>query len=180
MAHRIFDRLVSQCDLAIGLHTSTRNRTTIYHVRADLENPEVERLARAFGANVVLYGEADEGSLRTSATAVGTPTITVEMGRVRRFQPALIEMQRGPYPFVHEGETICPISDHFKTEAHVVTAPFTGLIVGSLENPVALPGNPLVHLVEIDDETREEIEREIRSGEFDGYRVPNATFSSGD
>lgn len=89
-------------------------------------------------------------------------------------------MQWGPYPLVHEGETICTISDHFKAQEHAVTAPFTGLIVGSLENPVALPGHPLVHLVEIDTETKAEIEAEIETGEFDGYRVPNQDFSSDD
>ena len=57
-------------------------------------------------------------------------------------------------------------------------SPFIGLIVGSLENPVALPGHPLCHLLEIDPETRAEIEAEIDAGEFDGYRVPNRDFSS--
>ena len=224
MAHRIFDRFISQCDYGIDLHTSTRNRTTIYHARADLEDPAVERLARAFGANVVLYGDGDGGSLRAAATSAGIPTITVEMGRAHRFQPALIEraidgvenvlaeydvlpdiepeepkwytttaadttkrwlradtgglveMQWGPYPLVHKGEPICTVSNHFKTEERVVTAPFTGLIVGSLENPVALPGHPLCHLLELDSETRDEIEREIKTGEFDGYRVWNQDF----
>ncbi|WP_440769197.1 succinylglutamate desuccinylase/aspartoacylase family protein [Natronorubrum sp. DTA28] len=228
MANRIYRTFISQCDYGIDFHTSTRNRTTMYHVRADLEDPEVTRLARAFGANVLLYGGGDGGSLRSTATADGIPTITVEMGRAQRLQPALIEkavagtesvlaeydllpdleptepswvtetaadstkqwlradtgglveMQWGPYPLVHEGETICTVSDHFKTEEHVVTAPFTGLIVGSLENPVALPGHPLCHLLKIDAETRDEIEAEIDAGEFDGYRVWNQDFSSDD
>jgi len=34
----------------------------------------------------------------------------------------------------------------FNTEEHVVEAPFTGILVGVLENPVALPGHPLCHL----------------------------------
>jgi len=35
----------------------------------------------------------------------------------------------------------------------VVRAPFTGLLVGVLENPVLYPGNPLCHLLELEDET---------------------------
>lgn len=85
-------------------------------------------------------------------------------------------MQWGPYPLVHEGDAICTISDRLRTEERVVTAPVTGLVVGSLENPVALPGRPLRHLLEIDAETREEIEREIETGEFDGYRALNRNF----
>ena len=219
MANRIYSGFIKQCDLGVDFHTSTRNRTTIYHARADLTDPAVERLARAFATNVVLYGSGDGGSLRSVATADGIPTITVEMGRAHRFQPVLIEkalegvdsllaeyellphepvhwpgwykttaadstkrwlradtgglvdMEWGPYPLVHEGETICTISNHFRTENHAVTAPFDGLIIGALENPVAAPGHPLCHLVALDNETVEEIEREITRGEFDGYRA---------
>ena len=150
----------------------------------------MERLAGAFGADVVLSGEGDEGSLRKAATDDGIPTVTVEMGKAHRFQPALIdraaagvesvlaeygvlcdasptrpawtrvirgaeqrrwirddagglvEMRWGPSPPVYEDETICTVTDHFERESHVVAAPFTGLVVGVLENPVALPGHP--------------------------------------
>jgi hypothetical protein len=217
MAYRVYQQFVSQCDLGLDFHTSTRNRTTMYHARADVGNPDVERLAEAFGTNVILSGEGEESSLRATATRNGIPTITVEMGKAHRFQPGLIEkalegvesvlaeygvcegtvsepswrkvmgpaeekrwlradtgglveMQWGPDPLVHESEAICTITDHFKHEEHVVDAPFTGLIVGVLENPVALPGHPICHLVRLGPETREEIEREISRGEFDGYR----------
>jgi len=83
----------------------------------------------------------------------------------------LVDMQWGPTPLVHEGETICTITDHFSTEEHVVDAPFTGILVGILENPVAAPGHPLCHLARIDADTHAEIEREIEAGEFDGYRL---------
>ena len=218
MAYQVYHRFLAPCDLGLDFHTSTRNRTTMYHVRADVGNPEADRLATAFGANVVLSGEGDQASLRAVATRNGIPTITVEMGKAHRFQPGLIDraiagiesvlaeydvypagtvtepawrkvmgpeeekrwlradtgglvdMKWGPSPLVHEGETICTITDHFKTEEHVVEAPFTGLIVGVLENPVALPGHPLCHLVRLSPETRDEIEQEIAQGEFDGYR----------
>lgn len=214
MANVIYNRFIKQCDIGLDFHTSTRNRTTMYHVRADMANGEVARLARSFGANVVLSGEADAGSLRTVATNAGVPTITIEMGRAHRFQPALIEraldgvesvlaeygvlpgkpviwpgwtrtidsegdktwlradtgglveMQYGQNPLVHEGETVCTISDHFKEHEQRVTAPFTGLVVGVLQNPVAAPGHPLCHLVGVDDATLTEIEREIENGEF--------------
>ncbi|MFB6136710.1 MAG: succinylglutamate desuccinylase/aspartoacylase family protein [Halobacteriaceae archaeon] len=218
IANQVYRRFVSQCDLGLDFHTSTRNRTTMYHARADVEDPEVARLADAFGTNVVLSGEGEEGSLRSVASADGIPTLTVEMGKAHRFQPGLVEkaldgvesvlaeygvypegspvepswrkvlgpaeekrwlradtgglveMQWGPNPLVHEGEAICTVTDHFKDEERVVESPFTGLVVGVLENPVALPGHPICHLVRISSETRAEIEREIRRGEFDGYR----------
>jgi len=202
MAAHIWETFLDQCDVVLDFHTSTRNRTTMFHTRADVSNPDVEPIARAFGANVVISGSGDVGSLRRTATDAGIPTVTVEMGKAHRFQPSLIdravagvrsvlsqvdvlpdgrvdspgwyrvipadqgekwiradtgglvEMRWGPYPLVDEGETICTISDHFSNEEHVVTAPFAGILVGVLENPVALPGHPLCHLVRVDAETR--------------------------
>lgn len=62
----------------------------------------------------------------------------------------LVEMEWGPYPLVHEGDPICSITDPFKHEEQVIRAPFTGLIVGALESPVAAPGHPLCHIVRIE------------------------------
>jgi hypothetical protein len=218
IAAEIYRGFVSECDVGIDFHTSTRERTTLFHVRADANDARVERLALAFGTNVVISGAGSRGMLRREASADGVPTIVVEMGRAHRFQPALVEhaldgvesvlaeygllpgtpvrwrswyrvvdsdrekawiradrgglvdMRWGPHPFVHEGDLICEITDHFESERHEVRAPFTGLLVGVLENPVAVPGHPLCHLVRTERSTRREIEAEIRRGEFVGYR----------
>lgn len=45
---------------------------------------------------------------------------------------------------------------------------------------MALPGHPLCHLVRIDEETSEEIEREISTGEFDGYRANGTVWRAGE
>jgi len=73
MANRIYRRFVAQCDLGLDFHTSTQNRTTIYHARADLDNPEVRRLARAYATNVVLYGSGDEGRSGRRRPRTGSP-----------------------------------------------------------------------------------------------------------
>ena len=220
IAHHIYRPFIAQCDLGIDFHTSTRNRTTMFHVRADMARPEVESLASAFGANLILDGPGEGSSLRAVATNDGIPTITVEMGKAHRFEPPLIEraldgvesvlaaeevlpdtavdwagwnkvipadigektwirsaegglveMNWGPSPVVEADEAICTISNHFKTEERTIRAPYTGIIVGFLENPVALPGHPLCHLVRIDEETREEIDNQIESGDLNGYRM---------
>lgn len=218
MTNRIYSTFISHCDFGLDFHTSTRNRTTMFHLRADTEDPDTKELASAFGANVILAGEGDEGSLRAVASRNGIPTVTIEMGKAHRFQPGLIdialdgiesvlsaygvypageivepkwrkvmgpaeekrwvradtgglvEMAWGPSPLVREGDVICTVTDHFKEHTSVIEAPFTGLIVGVLENPVALPGHPICHLVRLSPDTHEEIELEISRGEFDGYR----------
>ncbi|MFC3476605.1 succinylglutamate desuccinylase/aspartoacylase family protein [Halobacterium litoreum] len=72
----------------------------------------------------------------------------------------LVDMHYERGELVREGDTICTISNPFKTDVVRVTAPFTGLLVGALENPVVYPGNPLCHLVELDERTQRAYERD--------------------
>jgi hypothetical protein len=72
----------------------------------------------------------------------------------------LVEMHHDRGSLVYEGERICTITNPFKTDSTVVEAPFTGLLVGVLENPLVYPGNPLCHLVKLDARTQRALERE--------------------
>jgi predicted deacylase len=171
------------------------------HVRADMADAGVSRLAHAFASNVIIDSEGPDGGLRTAATDAGAPTITIEMGEAHRFQRPLIDQalagvasvlaEYGVYPveavawpgwrtvieseektwlradvgglvemhadqgdLVEKGDVICTISNPFKTQQERVKTPFDGLLVGVLENPVVYPGNPLCHVVELDEPTK--------------------------
>lgn len=198
MAHRIYTNFIEPCDFGLDFHTSTRGRTNILHVRADMGDEAVRRLAFSFGAAVIIDSDGTEGTLRREASHDGIPTITIEMGEAHRFQRELIdealpgvasvlaeydmlerssvrwpgwrtvidesnektwirsdvggivEMSHEPGDVIEEGEEICTITDPFKTEHTTVEAPFTGILVGVLENPVVYPGNPLCHFAELD------------------------------
>jgi len=210
IADQLFRNFVEPCDVGVDFHTSTRGRTNILHVRAEMDDPAVERLARAFGSNVIIDSEGASGTLRREATHAGVPTITVEMGEAHRFQrtlidraidgvasvlaeyefyPAepvdwpgwrtvvssgektwlradvggLVEMHVRRGSLVEAGDRICTITNPFKTDVVPVEAPFTGLLVGALENPLVYPGNPLCHLVELEGTTLRAI-RQDRSG----------------
>lgn len=201
MAYQIYTNFIEPCDFGMDFHTSTRGRTNMLHVRADMTDDGVSRLARAFGSNVIIDGEGPSGTLRGEATDDGIPTITIEMGQAHRFQRSLIDealigvrsalaeygmlesatvrwpgwrtiiddnekrwvradvggivdMSHGPGDLVEEGEKICTISDPFKADSTVVESPFTGLLVGILENPVVYPGNPICHLARLDEQTQ--------------------------
>jgi len=208
MAYQIYTNFIEPCDFGIDLHTSTRGRTNMLHVRADMADADVHRLALAFGTNVVLDSDGSDGTLRGEASRDGIPTITIEMGEAHRFQRTLIDealagvesvfaeygmldeatvrwpgwrtiitgnhektwiradvggivdMHHDRGALVHEGDVICTITNPFKDDNIAVTAPFTGLMVGILENPVVYPGNPLCHLVELGGQTRRVVELE--------------------
>ncbi len=210
MAHRIFTNFIEPCDYGLDFHTSTRGRTNMLHVRADMEDAAVSRLAKAFSSNVIIAGEGPTGTLRREASDAGVPTITIEMGKAHRFQRPLIDrgltgvasvfaeyglhressvhwpgwrtiigderektwlradtggivdMKHGSGDLVYEEDVICAITNPFKEEDDIdtVEAPFTGLLIGVLENPVVYPGNPLCHLVELSEDTLHALERE--------------------
>ena len=208
IAARIFENFIEPCDVGVDFHTSTRGRTNMLHVRANMDDDEVARIARAFSSNVIISGEGPEGSLRREASDAGVPTITVEMGEAHRFQRdlidraregvtsvlaeyglspseavhwpgwrtviegdgektwlradagGLVDMHHAEGSLVHEDDRICTITNPFKSETDTVRAPFTGVIVGVLENPLVYPGNPLCHLVRLDERTLRAVERE--------------------
>jgi predicted deacylase len=208
MAYQIYTNFIEPCDFGIDLHTSTRGRSNMLHVRADMADAGTHRLALAFGTNVIIDSEGPDGTLRGEATDDGIPTITIEMGEAHRFQRELIDAALGGvesvfaeyemlpetavrWPgwrtiitgdhektwiradvggivdmhhdrgaLVQEGDVICTITNPFKDDNISVTAPFTGLMVGILENPVVYPGNPLCHLVELSGQTRRVVEYE--------------------
>ncbi len=83
----------------------------------------------------------------------------------------IVDMHHDRGALVHEGDTICTITNPFKTDSEVVEAPFTGLLVGVLENPVVYPGNPLCHLVELDPDTLRAVERDQYERDDDTYRL---------
>jgi predicted deacylase len=205
IAHRIYHNFIEPCDFGLDFHTSTRGRTNTFHVRADMDDEAVARLARAFGTSVIMAGEGSAGMLRREATEDGIPTITLELGEAHRFERGLIDhalegvrsvfAEYGIYPqetvrwpgwrtvvegwdektwlradaggivemhydrgdLVYEDEVICTITNPFKADATEVVAPFTGLVVGVLENPVVYPGNPLCHFVKIEKTTADVI-----------------------
>ena len=201
IAARVFENFVEPCDIGLDFHTSTRGRTNMLHVRADMEDSSVARVANAFASNVIIAGEGPSGSLRREASEAGTSTVTVELGEAHRFQRPLIdaalegvlsvmaefgmsatetvkwpgwrtvidaaeektwlradagglvEMHHDRGALVEAGEAVCTITNPFKTDATTVEAPFTGVLVGVLENPLVYPGNPLCHLVALDEPT---------------------------
>lgn len=91
MARTIFDEIVSRCDYGIDLHTASTRRTNYPNVRGDLANPKVKRIAKAFGADVLVNGRGPKGAFRREACEAGVPTIIMEGGEVCKVEPTIVE-----------------------------------------------------------------------------------------
>jgi predicted deacylase len=88
----VYEEIVSRSDYIIDLHTAAVRRTNFPHVRADMSNPECQRLAKAFGTEIVLDGVGPTGSFRFEASAANCPTITLEAGEVFKVEPSVQEV----------------------------------------------------------------------------------------
>jgi len=91
VAYTIFNELVRRADYCIDFHTAAAHRTNFPNVRGDLSNPEVERLAIAFGSPLIINHAGIRKSLRLSASAAGHPSIILEAGEVSKVEPAVVE-----------------------------------------------------------------------------------------
>ena len=92
MAHTVFTELISSCDACIDFHTAAVRRTNYPNVRADLSRPEVRRLAKAFGCELLVDSPGTSGSLRRAASEAGCPTIVLEAGEVWKIEPSVVEL----------------------------------------------------------------------------------------
>jgi predicted deacylase len=91
MARLIFDEIVTRCDYGIDLHTAAVRRTNYPNVRADMANPEVRRLAEAFGSEIIINSQGPKGSFRQESCKAGCPSIIMEGGEVWKVEPVIVE-----------------------------------------------------------------------------------------
>jgi uncharacterized protein len=96
LAHLIMDEIVRRSDFMVDLHTAAVRHTNFPNVRADMNNPDCNRLAKAFGAEVIVNNAGPTGSLRREACKAGCPTIILEAGEVLKVESAVQDLtQRG-------------------------------------------------------------------------------------
>lgn len=90
LANTFLTEIVQHADYGIDLHTAAVYRDNFPQIRADLDDPNAERIARAFGAPVLLNSALVDGSLRGSAAKHDIPVIVYEAGEALRFDEVAI------------------------------------------------------------------------------------------
>jgi predicted deacylase len=84
--------IVARADLGVDLHTAAIHRHNLPQIRADINDPILEPLARAFSAPVLLHSAAPAGSLRGAAAEIGIPVMVYEAGEALRFEEMSIQI----------------------------------------------------------------------------------------
>jgi len=90
IARHFMKEIVGRCTHGIDLHTAAIDRDNLPQIRANLEDPETRRLARAFGTPIVIHARERDGSLRQAATQRGMPTLLYEAGPALRHDVAAV------------------------------------------------------------------------------------------
>jgi predicted deacylase len=90
LARLFMSEIVSVSTHGIDLHTGAIHRGNFPQVRANLDDAETERLARAFGVPVLLNSDLRDGSLREAAAEKGIPMLLYEAGEALRFDEVSI------------------------------------------------------------------------------------------
>lgn len=85
LANLFLTEIVLRADLGIDLHSAAIHRINYPQVRISPDDPEMRKLANAFGAPIIMQSPIREGSLRQAALKQGTPVLLYEAGEGLRF-----------------------------------------------------------------------------------------------
>ena len=91
LAHLFMTEVVSHCSVGIDCHTASNHRMNLPQIRANVDDVETMRLARAFGAPFTVDSRVRDGSLRQAATERGIKMMVFEGGQSDRFDDDAID-----------------------------------------------------------------------------------------
>ncbi len=115
LAYTFLNEIVANCTHGIDLHTAGGHRVNLPHIRANLDDPETERLARVFSVPVLINTNLLDGSLRRVAADRGVTMLLYEAGEALRFDETAIRAGRsGIIAVMRELGMLPPATRHRK------------------------------------------------------------------
>lgn len=85
MAYAFFNEIALKATHGIDLHTGAIHRSNLPQIRGRFDDPEINKMAEAFSAPVMIHSKLREGSLRAATYKQTIPTILFEGGEALRF-----------------------------------------------------------------------------------------------
>ena len=85
LAHLFMREVVERCQYGLDFHCGSDDRQNLPHIRANLDDARIRRLAMAFGTPLVVHNRPPAGSLRDAAGKTGARVLVYEAGEAGRF-----------------------------------------------------------------------------------------------
>ncbi len=92
LANLFMREIVAKCTHGIDLHTGAIHRINLPQIRANLQDEETYRCAKAFDCPIMLHANTRDGSLRQAVSSKGIPILLYEGGEALRFNPEAIAL----------------------------------------------------------------------------------------
>jgi len=136
LAHIFLNDIVLRCDFGIDLHSAAIHRTNLPQVRVSPSDPVTQRMAKDFGAPVVLTSALRDGSLRAVAADKGTPVLLYEAGEGLRFDEmavraglaGILRVMRGAGMLPAKGIAKAKVAPYMCRSSQWLRAPAGGLL----------------------------------------------------
>lgn len=123
IANLFMEEIVKQSTHGIDLHTGAIHRSNLPQIRANLDDPETAKLARAFDVPVMISSNLRDGSLREAAAECGIPTLLYEAGEALRFDEVSIRAGvKGIINVMRELDMLPPLKRKSRTHIKPVVA----------------------------------------------------------
>ena len=90
LANLFMQEIVAQSTHGIDIHTGAIHRNNLPQIRANLDDQETKKLAKAFEVPVIISSTLRDGSLREAAAEYGIPMLLYEAGEALRFDEVSI------------------------------------------------------------------------------------------
>ena len=108
LAHIFLQEVVLRCDMGIDLHSAAIHRTNLPQVRISPSDTRTRRMAKDFGAPVVLTSPLRDGSLRAVAQEHDVPILLYEAGEGLRFDEMAVRAGVAGILRVMRGQDMLP------------------------------------------------------------------------
>ena len=82
---------MARAQFGVDYHTAALHRTNLPQIRLAPDEPDLLKLAEAFGPRVILTSKLREGSLRQAASKIGVKMLLFEGGEALRFDEVAID-----------------------------------------------------------------------------------------
>lgn len=92
IAHTFITEVVKKCDFGVDIHSGAVHRFNFPQVRLEMRDDQEIRLAKAFGAPVIINSPLRPGTLRQAAHDHDVKTILYEAGEALRFDDHAINV----------------------------------------------------------------------------------------